>query len=144
MLAAKFLISGFFGPDDVCLNTWVVELCNVVQTLVEPASRYTFDEGEQGQPAFVFRRVEDESDFSINESVLGGGSAAREWQRVRFPYRHFRTAVQGFLDDRREKLRNQAPSTWEEWPREARLTAGQRRGLGHRPFGKGKFPKAGA
>ncbi len=77
---------GFFGPDDVCLNTWLVELCNVVNALVEAPGEYTFDEGEQGQPAFQFVRVGDEIVFSITESVLAGGRADTEWQGVRCPY----------------------------------------------------------
>jgi hypothetical protein len=62
---------GFFGPDDVCLNTWLVELCNVVNGLVGLVGEYTFDEGEQGQPAFNFARVGDEVAFSINEPCWG-------------------------------------------------------------------------
>jgi hypothetical protein len=113
---------GFFGPDDVCLNTWLVELCNVVNGLAVPVGEYTFDEGEQGQPAFTFARVGDEVAFSINESNLGGGAADLEWQDVRFPYRDFRAAVLLFIDELRSELRQQAPKSWERWwPREAHL-----------------------
>ena len=113
---------GFFGPDDVCLNTWLVELCKMVDGLAGPVREYTFDEGEQGQPAFKFARVEDEVAFSINESVLGEGAADPEWQGVRFPYRDFHAAVLSFLDELRSELRQQAPNAWERWwPREAHL-----------------------
>jgi hypothetical protein len=113
---------GLFGPDDVCLNTWLVELCNVVNGLAEGAGEYTFDEGEQGQPAFKFVRVGDEVAFSINESLLGGGAADSEWQDVRFPYRDFRAAVLLFFDELRAMLRQQAPEVWERWwPREAHI-----------------------
>lgn len=115
---------GFFGPDDVCLNAWLVELCNVVNRLAELAGEYTFDEGEQGQPAFKFVRVGDEVAFSINESLLGGGVADPEWQDVRFAYQNLRAAVLVFfLDELRSVLRQEASSTWERWwPSEAHLT----------------------
>jgi hypothetical protein len=113
---------GFFGPDDVCLNTWLVELCNVVNELAAVSGEYTFDEGEQGQPAFAFARIGDDVAFSIDESVLGDGPAEPEWQDVRFPYRDFRAAVRLFLDELRSELRRQAPDAWEGWwPREARV-----------------------
>jgi hypothetical protein len=114
---------GYFGPDDVCLNTWLVELCNAVNALAGAAGEYTFDEGEQGQPAFQFARVGDDVAFSINESVLADGAADPEWQDVRFPYRDFRAAVLLFLDELRAKLRQQVPKAWERWwPREAHIT----------------------
>jgi hypothetical protein len=113
---------GFFGPDDVCLNTWLVELCNVVNGLAGPVGEYSFDDGEQGQPAFKFRRVGDEVALSIDESMLGRGPADPEWQDVRFPYGDFREAVLSFLEELRAELRRQAPETWERWwPREAHI-----------------------
>jgi hypothetical protein len=48
---------GHLGPDDVCLNTWLVGLCNAVNALAETGGKYIFDEGEQGQPAFSFERL---------------------------------------------------------------------------------------
>lgn len=113
---------GYFGPDDVCLNTWLVELCNAVNALAEPAGRYTFDEGEQGQPAFDFERVGDDVAFSINDSASSDGEADPEWQRVRFPYEDLRASVRTLLDDVRAELLRQAPRALEQWwPRDARL-----------------------
>jgi hypothetical protein len=112
-----------FGPDDVCLNTWLVELCNVVNALAGAVGEYTFDEGEEGQPAFKFARVGDEIVFSINKSALADGAADPEWQDVRFSYPDFRAAVLLFIDDLRAELRQQAPKAWERWwPRGARVT----------------------
>jgi len=114
---------GFFGPDDVCLNTWLVELCSVVNTLAGMGATYTFDEGEQGQPAFKFVRIGDDVSFSIIESMLGGGHADADWQDVRLPYQDLREAVDVFLDELRAELRRQAPKTWERWwPAQARIT----------------------
>ena len=38
---------GFFGPDDVCIDTWLVELCNAVNELSKGNGEYVFDWGEQ-------------------------------------------------------------------------------------------------
>lgn len=106
---------GHFGPDDVCLDTWVVELCNVVNGLARSGDEYTFDEGEQGQPAFRFTRIGSELAFSIVDSLLSGGSGQADWQNVKCLFEDFRTAVLGFLDDLRAELRRQAPGLWERW-----------------------------
>jgi hypothetical protein len=111
---------GFFGPDDVCLDTWVVELCKVVNALGEGRGEYTFDEGEQGQPAFRFARFEHEIVISIIESTLSDGGADPEWQSVRCSYQDFRAAVVRFLDELRDELRKQAPENGARWwPNEA-------------------------
>lgn len=117
---------GFFGPDDVCFDTWVVELCNVVNTLAHSPAEYTFDEGEQGQPAFKFERQGPEVAFSIVESSFSGtgGDADAEWQDVRFSYEEFRAVVVVFLDELRKQLRAQVPVEADRWwPKEAVLNA---------------------
>ena len=106
---------GFLGPDDVCLNAWVVELCNAVNALHETPAEYVFDEGEQGQPAFTFRRIGNEVAFSITDSADSDGRADLAWQNVRLPYDDFRAAVVQFLDELREELRQHAPTTWQSW-----------------------------
>ena len=111
---------GFFGPDDACLNTWLVELRNVVNAIAEPSGEYIFDEGEQGQPAFEFSRIGDEVSLSIVESSLSDGAADAEWQDVRCSYEDFRAAVLRFEEELRNELRRQAPEQWERWwPRES-------------------------
>lgn len=77
--------------------------------------QYTFDEGEQGQPAFNFVRVGNEVAFSIVESVLSGGGTDNEWQSVRFSYEELRSTVASFLDELRDELRRHAPNAWERW-----------------------------
>jgi hypothetical protein len=71
---------GYFGPDDVCLGTWVEELTSIASELVasDPA-RYVFDEGEQGQPAYVFERVGDRVRVSLAISQTGDGAAFARW-----------------------------------------------------------------
>src|SRR5689334_22705991 len=68
---------GFFGPDDVCLGTWLCELALASRQLCsEGCSRYVFDEGEQGQPAFVFEREGPVVYVSIEDSDLSGASGS--------------------------------------------------------------------
>jgi hypothetical protein len=105
---------GYFGPDDVCFDTWVVELCNAVNALARSPAEYTFDEGEQGQPAFKSERRGSDVVFSIVAGIGGGADA--EWQDVRFAYEELRAAVVGFLDELRKQ---QVPDRW--WPKEAAL-----------------------
>lgn len=107
---------GFFGPDDVCLDTWVVELCNAVNRLAIAPSEYTFDEGEQGQPAFRFVRVGDELAVSIVESSFSGGRADPDWQAVTCRYADFRAALVDFLGALRDDLRLATlPGIAERW-----------------------------
>jgi len=90
---------GFFGPDDVCFDTWVEELTRLVEKLLHcPEFTHVFDEGEQGQPAFVFDRSGDKILFSIRESGFSGGKADPEWQEIEFTAADFLTAYQGFVD----------------------------------------------
>jgi hypothetical protein len=113
---------GHLGPDDVCLDTWVVELCRVVNDLAMTPSTYVFDEGEQGQPAFRFERCGHEVAISIVDSDVSDGEADHDWQDVRCDYGALRDAVAGFLQEQRRNLRNQAPHEAERWwPREAAL-----------------------
>jgi hypothetical protein len=81
---------GFFGPDDVCFNEWLKQLWQVAQAF-HSAERgeHTFDEGEQGQPAFVFERVGDAGFFTIADSGFDAGRANPEWQRIQFSVADF-------------------------------------------------------
>jgi len=89
---------GFFGPDDVCFDTWVEELTQLVKKVVLcPEFTHVFDEGEQGQPAFVFERRGDRVLFSIRDSEFSGGKADPEWQQVEFTAADIVTAYHGFI-----------------------------------------------
>ena len=88
--ALNFLISGrqlphlgFFSFNDVCAGTWLHELDAMVRAFVSSSEcRYVFDEGEQGQPAFVFERAGELAFVSVCDAEYSGGSADPEWQRV--------------------------------------------------------------
>ncbi len=78
---------------------------------------YTFDEGEQGQPAFQFQREDDWVYISIVESQYSGSSAVPEWQRIACNYTDFHAAIEGFLTDIKTTLQaelNEYASAWLE------------------------------
>lgn len=88
--------------------------------LAAAGGEYTFDEGEQGQPAFRFARVGELLSLSIVDSDLSGGRGDPAWQNVTCPYADFRLAVVQFLDTLRADLRATAPGIVERWwPRAA-------------------------
>lgn len=89
---------GHFAPDDVCFNTWLTELHAVARTFQASSSgRHVFDEGEQGQPAFLFERAGDLAFFSISAGS-GGGRANPDWQRVEFSPKDFLNEHKQFCD----------------------------------------------
>jgi hypothetical protein len=105
---------GFFGDADVCFDDWLVELCAIVKALEHDGAIYTFDDCDQGQPAFAFERRNANVIFSI-VAGSGGGSANSEWQRVSFDYDAFRAEVVRFVEALRTELRREIPSLSERW-----------------------------
>lgn len=107
---------GFFGPEDVCFNTWVEELSRVVAELGDKdAATYTFDEGEQGQPAFAFRRNGDLLYVSVTESQLSGASGDPSYQDVSCLWSEFAVAVSGFFASFRAAILEQCPGVGKTW-----------------------------
>jgi hypothetical protein len=107
---------GFFGSADVCFNTWVEELSRVVQELGTNASTaYTFDEGEQGQPAFAFERNGDLLYLSVVESPLSGATGDPLYQNVSCAWSEFDAAVSSFFTTFRAVLLEQSPRVGQTW-----------------------------
>jgi len=105
---------GYWGPDDVCFSQWLAELWCAARALEQPGGRYTFDEGEQGQPAFVFERDGDRAHFTIADSAVDGvGDPA--WQRVEFSPADFLAAHERFRESFLATLRAAAPVAAEAW-----------------------------
>jgi hypothetical protein len=89
---------GYFGPDDVCFNEWVFELKSALKILQASASAsYTYDEGEQGQPAFFFERDGNVAFVSVVASQLSDSEGDPDWQRVQFSFADFERNVESFL-----------------------------------------------
>jgi len=76
---------GYFGDKDVCMADWLEELAGVRDAFTSSESgRYVYDEGEQGQPAFVFERSGDRAYVTIADAEYSGGVADPAWQHVEF------------------------------------------------------------
>jgi hypothetical protein len=106
---------GYLGPDDVCFGQWLEELGRAAEALRTPGGRHIFDEGEQGQPAFVFEREGDRGLFTIAASEISGGKADSAWQRVEFSPADFLAAHSRFLASFRTVVRAAAPPAAELW-----------------------------
>lgn len=74
-----------------------------------------FDEGEQGQPAFVFERDGDRGHFSIAASELSEVGGDPEWERVGFMPGEFVAAYNGLRASFVTMLRHASPDTAEVW-----------------------------
>jgi len=89
---------GFWGPDDVCFNTWIEEFGNIARELGgSPFATYVFDEGEQGQPAFQFKREGEVLLVSVIDSQVADGSADPSFQSVRCNWTEFAAQMESFL-----------------------------------------------
>ena len=105
-----------FFPDDVCMGEWAFQLRSALKALrVVAGSKFVFDEGEQGQPAFVFEREGALLLVSVAASELGGGRAESEWQRIACPFVDFEAGVEAFLAGFRARLVQEAPAVGELW-----------------------------
>ena len=106
----------YFFPDDVCVGEWAFQLRSALRALRSAdSSKFVFDEGEQGQPAFVFERAGDLLFVSVVESDLGGGRAEPDWQRVACPFVDFEEGVEKFLATFRARLVQEAYAVGEAW-----------------------------
>lgn len=106
---------GYWGPDDVCFSQWLGELSQAAAAMGQPGGRHVFDEGEQGQPAFVFERDGDCGFFSIAASELSGADADPDWQRVEFLLAEFVAAVTDLQASFATDLRAASPTEAEAW-----------------------------
>ena len=106
---------GYLGPKDVCINGWVRVLRDVTKALGQNDTEYTFDEGEQGQPAYRFERDGEMAYLSIVDSPLSEASGDKKFQRVPFNWRDLEPALHEFRDALLGRLGSLAPSQVEYW-----------------------------
>lgn len=107
---------GFFGPDDACLGSWAVELSNAVRKLsaADPSS-YVYDEGEQGQPAFVFERHGNSVSVTVSKSLLSGGDGDQEWGTQTCTLSDFVEQVRRYLSDLQAAIDRAVPGMGLRW-----------------------------
>jgi hypothetical protein len=107
---------GYSGPNDVCITEWLGQLAAIRDAFVaSTAGRYVFDEGEQGQPAFVFERHGDQAWVTISDAEFSGGVADPEWQHVEFATADLIAEEERFRRAFMAHLRAAAPTVAPEW-----------------------------
>jgi hypothetical protein len=107
---------GYWGANHICFSDWIRELENIYREFSnKETASYIFDEGEQGQPAFLFEKDSDTIRFSIVDSQLSDGEADEEWQRVAFSYSEFVAQYEKFFKQFVSGLKRAAPSTADQW-----------------------------
>jgi len=106
---------GYFGPDDVCLGAWMFELQTLLHALSESEdSRYVYDEGEQGQPAFQFKRSVDSVQVSIIDSEIDGVGDP-EWGIRTCYFADLQREIERFSASIRQLINNLAPGLGDDW-----------------------------
>jgi hypothetical protein len=106
---------GYFGPDDVCLDTWLPVLLDAQTALLRDGGTHVFEEYEQGQPAFHFARRGESLVFTVGPSLLGGGKGSPEWDGVACSHASFDAAVSAFAARFRRDLHANAPGAADAW-----------------------------
>lgn len=107
---------GYWGMNDVCFSDWIGVLENVYREFSnKDTGSYIFDEGEQGQPAFLFEKAGDTMCLSIVDSQLSDGEADEDWQRVAFSYGEFAVQYEKFYEQFVSELKRAAPSSADPW-----------------------------
>lgn len=107
---------GYSGPEDVCFNQWFPELHYAVRKLqTNELSVYVYDEGEQGQPAYKFRRRMDKLYVSVIASEISDGPGDESWQDVECDFGVFVGEVASFEIAFRQELKVLIPHIAEKW-----------------------------
>jgi hypothetical protein len=107
---------GYFGEGDVCLGTWLQVLSDAKDTLAQrETAEYIFDEGEQGQPAFVFRREGQLVSISIVASEISDGPGDDDWQDVSVSYLAFAHEIERVKSEFVQHLRSTHSYKCEKW-----------------------------
>lgn len=108
---------GYFGEEDVCLNAWFIELGTIVRNFESgKGTEYTYDEGEQGQPAFQFVLIKpDEVAFSIVDSAFSDGHAIKKWHNKTFPLSDLKKGYQKVTEQFLKEVTAKAPAQLPHW-----------------------------
>jgi hypothetical protein len=116
-IGGKLLPSlGFFGADDVCLNTWTQELAAIEEALSDKEDAvYVFDEGEQGQPAYEFRREAELLFVSVVDSPVSGAHGDPSYQQVSCLWSDFVSSAHRYRRQLKATLESEAPGVAAAW-----------------------------
>jgi hypothetical protein len=96
---------------------WLHELIVASRVLSEnDPAEYLFDEGEQGQPAFLFRREGDHVFVSVVPSQISDAPGDPDWQRIPCALSDFTAGVERFLEDLQKALKRELkPAVFNVW-----------------------------
>lgn len=108
---------GYLGKEDVCLNEWFYVLGTIVRNFESGKNtEYTYDEGEQGQPAFQFVLIKpDEVAFSIVDSAISGGGGDKKWRNKTFPLSDLKKGYQKVAEQFLKEVAAKAPAQLSHW-----------------------------
>jgi len=107
---------GYFGPNDACLKDWAEELSRAAKTVqASDPARYVYDEGEQGQPAFVFERKGATVEVSVGPSASGDSDGIPEWGVQPCTLEEFVAQVRRFLAEFGAALDEASPGSAGKW-----------------------------
>jgi hypothetical protein len=80
-----------------------------------PDARHLFDEGEQGQPAFLFQRRGDTIDVAVVDSEISDGRGDTKWGTRSCSCASFDAEVSRFLEEFESTLETAAPGVGRAW-----------------------------
>lgn len=108
---------GYFGEEDVCLNAWFDLLGTIVRNFESGKdTEYTYDEGEQGQPAFRFVLINpNEVAFSIVDSAISDGGGIKKWSNKTFPLSDLKKGYQEVAEQFLKEVAAKAPAQLSRW-----------------------------
>lgn len=108
---------GYFGEEDVCLNHWFDVLGTIIRNFESgKETEYTYDEGEQGQPAFQFVLIKpNEVAFSIVDSVISGSGGGKKWRNKTFPLSDLKKGYQKVTEQFLKEVAAEAPAQLPQW-----------------------------
>ena len=107
---------GYWGEDDVCLNDWLHIFMDLRLVMKRNQKTYLFDDCEQGQPAYLFEVISENSiQLSVVDSECGDGLGDPEWQKVPFTYVDFEAEFLKLKKEFLAKIADIAPKKLHHW-----------------------------
>lgn len=105
------------GYLDVCLNGWFSFLGTTVRNFESGKdTEYTYDEAEQGQPAFKFVLIKpNEVAFSIVDSAISDGGGSKKWRNKTFPLADLKKGYQKVAEQFLKEVAAKAPAQLLHW-----------------------------
>jgi hypothetical protein len=100
---------------DACFNTWLPNLNFILRHFEGGETSYRKEGDDQGEPDFLFEREGNHVYFSIlgNEEFAESGDP--DWQKAKFDFGDFKTAVLNVTDQFLADVAAKAPEQLDQW-----------------------------